>query len=311
VEAASHDDAAVFSLSAERALVATTDFFTPIVDDPSTWGAIACANALSDVYAMGGRPLFALNLVGWPRETLPFSMLGEVLQGAAAVAQEAGCSLVGGHSVDDPEPKYGLAVVGEVHPAQLMTTGNGEAGQELVLTKPLGTGILTTARKKDLISEGDLDEAISVMRTLNRRAAEVARTHGVTTATDVTGFGLLGHLSNIVNQSKLAAEVDYDTLPVLAQAESLAADGVAPGGTRRNLEDSKGVVWDGITEAEQLICTDAQTSGGLLLAVPSGQLDSILEGLHSTNGPAAAHIGRLVDGDPGAITVRHGRTESV
>ena len=301
VEAASRDDAAVFSLSADRALVATTDFFTPIVDDPTAWGAIACANALSDVYAMGGRPLFALNLVGWPRDTLPFSMLGEVLEGAAEVAQEAGCLLVGGHSVDDPEPKYGLDVIGEVHPDHMMTTDHGQVGEELVLTKPLGTGILTTARKRDLIQEDQLEEAIANMRTLNRAAADVARTHGVMTATDVTGFGLLGHLGNIVHQSALAAEIAFEALPLLAGAAALAADGVAPGGTRRNLTNAEGVDWQDISDAERLLCADAQTSGGLLLAVPTDRLDAVLGDLQDAQTPAAAHIGRLVTGDPGTI----------
>lgn len=164
VEAASRDDAAVFQLSEERALIATIDFFTPIVDDAAQWGAIACANALSDVYAMGGTPLFALNVVGWPRETLPFELLGEVLAGAAEVAQEAGCLIVGGHTIDDPEPKFGLAVIGEVHPDRMMTNTHGSPGDQLVLTKPLGTGILTTALKRQRLSESDLDTAVKSMR---------------------------------------------------------------------------------------------------------------------------------------------------
>ena len=307
VEAASRDDAAVFLLSDDRALVATTDFFTPIVDDPRAWGAIACANALSDVYAMGGRPLFALNLVGWPRDTLPFSVLGEVLEGAADVAREAGCLLLGGHSVDDPEPKYGLAVIGEVDPAHMMTTARGRAGQELILTKPLGTGILTTARKRDLIEDEDLREALTVMRTLNRAAADVATAYGIETATDVTGFGLLGHLSNILDQSGLAAEVAFDVLPVMAHVMSLAADGVVPGGTRRNLKDAEGVSWEDIREAEQLVCADAQTSGGLLLAVPQELVEAVVAGLEAANTPAVARIGRLVDGVPGTIQIRRHR----
>ena len=306
VEAASRDDAAVFLLSPDRALVATTDFFTPIVDDPATWGAIACANALSDVYAMGGTPLFALNLVGWPRDKVPFEVLGEVLDGSAAVAAEAGCLLVGGHSVDDPEPKYGLAVIGEVHPDRMMTTGGGQPGQALILTKPLGTGILTTARKRDLIEEHDLQEAVTSMRTLNRSAAEVATGHGVKTATDVTGFGLVGHLSNILNQSGLAAEITFESIPILDGALSMAADGIAPGGTRRNLVDVDGISWDGITEAEQLICADSQTSGGLLLAVAPEIAGQVIVDLQAAGTLAAAHIGTLVDGPPGTIHVRRG-----
>lgn len=296
----------MFQLSADRALVATTDFFTPIVDDPAAWGAIACSNALSDIYAMGGTPLFALNLVGWPRDKLPFEVLGEVLEGSAAVAAEAGCLLVGGHSVDDPEPKYGLAVIGEVHPDRMMTTGGGQPGQALILTKPLGTGILTTARKRDLIEEHELDEAVALMRTLNRAAAEVATANGVKTATDVTGFGLLGHLSNILTQSGLGAQINFEAIPILEKALPLAVDGIAPGGTRRNLANLNQVSWDGITEAEQLVCADAQTSGGLLLAVPQDIVQPVITDLQTAGTSAAAHIGTLVDGSPGNIHIRRG-----
>ena len=304
VEAASRDDAAVFRISDDRALVATTDFFTPIVDDPSAWGAIACANALSDVYAMGATPLFALNLVGWPRETLPLSMLGEVLDGAASVASEAGCLLLGGHTVDDPEPKYGLAVIGEVHPDRMMTTAAGRAGDELILTKPLGTGILTTALKQGRLDEAELAEATAVMRLLNAGASQVAVTHGVRAATDVTGFGLLGHLGNILEQSGLAAEIGYENLPVMANVVALAAEGVVPGGTKRNLLAADRVTWHGIDEAERLVCADAQTSGGLLLAVSPGAVDGVMAGLTEAGTPAAARIGRLVDGPPGAVDIR-------
>lgn len=304
VEAASRDDAAVFRISDDRALVATTDFFTPIVDDPGAWGAIACANALSDIYAMGGTPLFALNLVGWPRETLPFRMLGEVLDGAAAVARETGCLLLGGHSVDDPEPKYGLAVIGEVHPDRMMTTGGGRPGDELILTKPLGTGILTTALKQGRLGEAELTEATAVMRAVNAEASRVAVAHGVRGATDVTGFGLLGHLGNILEQSKLAAEIGYENLPVMANVAVLAAEGVVPRGTRRNLLAADRATWEGIEEAERLVCADAQTSGGLLLAVPAESVDAVVAGLEEAGTPASARIGRLVDGSPGTMDIR-------
>jgi len=293
-------------VSPDRALVATTDFFTPIVDDAATWGAIACANALSDVYAMGGTPLFALNLVGWPRDTVPFEILGQVLEGAASVAREAGCLLVGGHSVDDPEPKYGLAVVGEVHPDRMMTTAAAAAGQELVLTKPLGSGIMTTAAKRDLITQDELAETIATMRTLNREAAAIALQHGVRAATDVTGFGLLGHLGNILEASRLAAEIDFDAIPVLEGAMSLAAQEVVPGGTRRNLEDATRTRWEDVPPAGRLVCADAQTSGGLLLAVPPEQLARIIVALAEAGTPAQAHIGRLVEGPPGQVVVRRG-----
>ncbi len=310
MEAASHDDAAVFLLSSDRALVATTDFFTPIVDDAGAWGRIACANALSDIYAMGGTPLFALNLVAWPRDTVPLEILGEVLEGAADVARDAGCLLLGGHSVDDPEPKFGLAVVGEVHPDHMMTTAGARAGQELVLTKPLGSGIMTTARKRDEIAEEALVQTIAVMQSLNRDAAAVAVRHGVKAATDVTGFGLLGHLNNMLVASGLAAEIDFDALPVLDGTLSLAERGVVPGGTRRNLDHASRVRWENIPEAGRLVCADAQTSGGLLLAVAPEHLDLVQADLAAAGTHAQAHIGRLVEGPSGDVLVRRGNRPS-
>ena len=306
VEAASRDDAAVFRLSEERALIATVDFFPPIVDDAAQWGAIACANALSDVYAMGGTPLFALNIVGWPRETLPFELLGDVLAGASDVAQEAGCLIVGGHTIDDPEPKFGLSVIGEVHPDRMMTNAQGRPGDQLILTKPLGTGILTTALKRQRLSESDLDTAVKSMRRLNATAARVAVSHGVRTATDVTGFGLLGHLGNILRHSGVAAEIEFAALPLLPDALDLAREGVVPGGTERNHAALEQVTWDAVDHAEQMLCVDAQTSGGLLLAVSADQLDAVLDDLLGA-GVEASRIGRLVEGDPGATIVRRGQ----
>ena len=295
----------MFRLSDERALIATIDFFTPIVDDAADWGAIACANALSDVYAMGGTPLFALNIVGWPRETLPLDLLGEVLAGAAKVAQEAGCLIVGGHTIDDPEPKFGLAVTGEVHPDRMMTNAHGAPGEQLVLTKPLGTGILTTALKRERLGAADLAQAVASMRTLNASASRVAVAHGVRTATDITGFGLLGHLGNILRQSSLAAEIEFSALPLLPQALDLAREGVVPGGTERNLEALDQTTWDGLDHGQQLLCVDAQTSGGLLLAVGPDRLDRLLADLQQA-GVDGARIGQLVAGEPGAIAVRRG-----
>ena len=303
VEAASRDDAAVFQLSEERALIATVDLYTPIVDDAGQWGAIACANALSDVYAMGGTPLFALNIVGWPRETLPFELLGEVIAGAGEVAQEAGCLILGGHTIDDPEPKFGLAVIGEVHPDRMMTNSAGRPGDQLVLTKPLGTGILTTALKQQRVSESDLAGAVANMRALNAAAARVAVAHGVRAATDVTGFGLLGHLSNMLLQSEVAAEISFTALPLLPGALNLAREGVVPGGTERNYEALSKVTWDEVDQAERMLCVDAQTSGGLLLAVATDGLVAILDDLEQA-GVEAVRIGQLVAGDPGAIDVR-------
>lgn len=306
VDALSRDDAAVIRIAPDRALVATVDFFTPIVDDAGTWGAIAAANALSDVYAMGGRPLFCLNLVGWPRENLPFELLGEVLAGAARVTTDAGCPMLGGHSIDDPEPKFGLVVIGEAHPDHLLTNAGASPGDLLVLTKPLGTGILTTALKQELLDEAGLAEAVDVMTTLNAEPARVAVAFGLRGGTDVTGFGLLGHLQNMLRASGVGAEVAVETLPLLAGAAELAARGIVPGGTRRNLEAAE-VAWDDdVTEAERLLCTDAQTSGGLLLAVPVDRAADVVHALREASTPAHAVIGH-VTAEPGLRVTRRAR----
>lgn len=293
----------MYRLAEDRALVATVDFFTPIVDDARAWGRIAAANALSDIYAMGARPLFALNLVGWPREQLPFSLLGEVLGGAAEVAREAGCAIVGGHSIDDAEPKFGMAVFGEAHPARLLTNAGARPGDRLVLTKPLGTGILTTALKRDLLGEAGLEEAVRVMATLNAGAARAALRAGVSAATDVTGFGLAGHLGNLLSASGVGARVQAGAVPILAGAHGLVEQGVVPGGTRRNLAAATHVRWDAsVGEAERLLLTDAQTSGGLLLAVGPERLEMLLQALAEERTPAAAVIGTVTE-DHGQLHV--------
>jgi selenide,water dikinase len=294
VDAASRDDAAVYRLSDERAIVATVDFFTPIVDDAAAWGAITAANALSDIYAMGATPLFALNLVGWPRGKLSYDILGEVMRGAGEVAAEAKCLMLGGHSVDDPEPKFGMCVIGEVHPARILTNANARPGDRLVLTKPLGTGILSTALKRSLIDEAAMEPAIRSMRTLNDRAAKVALKHGVRAATDVTGFGLLGHLGNILNGSGVGARIEFRALPLLEGALRLAEAGVVPGGTQRNLEAADHVAWSpNLTLADRMICVDAQTSGGLLLAVDPSGVDALVADLKSEGTLASAVIGTI------------------
>ena len=304
VDAATRDDAAVFKLSDDRALVATTDFFTPIVDDPRAWGAIAAANALSDVYAMGGTPLFALNLVGWPREKLPFDVLGEVLAGAAEVTQRARCLMLGGHSIDVLEPLFGLVVIGEVHPERALTNAGACAGDVLVLTKPLGTGILATALKRDALIEAGMADAVRSMTTLNEGAARAALAVGVSAATDVTGFDLLGHLGNILTASKVGAELAFAALPILPHALNLAHRGIVPGGTQRNLQAAEHVAWaDDVTPTERLLCVDAQTSGGLLLAVPPENEAALLAALREAETPAAAVIGRLTAGPTGHIRV--------
>ncbi len=294
MDAATRDDAAVYRIAPDRALVATVDFFTPIVDDAAAWGAIAAANALSDVYAMGGRPIFALNLVGWPRGTLPFELLGDVLRGASEVTRRAGCLMVGGHSIDDPEPKFGLAVVGEVHPDRILTVAGASPGDRLVLTKPLGTGILTTALKRDLVSEAEIRPAVESMTTLNAGAAWAAREHGVRAATDITGYGLLGHLGNMLSASGVGARIAVDHLPVFAGVLELAARGSVPGGTARNLEAATWARFDeDLSREERILVADAQTSGGLLLAVPPDRADALLRALRADPTPAAADIGEI------------------
>jgi selenide,water dikinase len=294
----------VFLLSPERALVATVDFFTPIVDDPAAWGAIAVANALSDIYAMGATPLFGLNLVGWPRDRLPFDMLGELLRGAAEVAQRAGCLILGGHSIDAVEPTFGMAVIGEVHPDRMLTNAGACAGDRLVLTKPLGTGILATALKRDALLETGMAEAVRSMTVLNDGASRAALRVGVSAATDVTGFGLVGHLTSMMEASKVAAEIAFDALPILPHARNLASRGVVPGGTERNLEAAEKVDWAAdLGTADRYLCVDAQTSGGLLLAVPAENEAALLAALGDEHTPVAAVIGRVVAGTPGHIRV--------
>jgi len=304
VDAATRDDAAIFRLSDDRALVATTDFFTPIVDDPRAWGAIAAANALSDVYAMGGTPLFALNLVGWPREKVPFDVLGEVMAGAVEVTQRARCPMLGGHSIDVLEPLFGLVVIGEVHPDRALTNAGACAGDLLVLTKPLGTGILSTALKRDALLEAGMADAVRSMTTLNEGAARAALAVGVSAAPDVTGFGLLGHLGNLLAASKVGADIWFEALPILPHALSLAGRGIVPGGSQRNLAAADQVDWaEDVTPTERIICVDAQTSGGMLLAVPPENEQALLAALREAETPAAAVIGRLTAGPVGRVRV--------
>jgi len=307
VDAASRDDAAVFQVAPDRAIVATVDFFTPIVDDPYDFGRIAATNALSDLYAMGATPLFALNLVGWPREGLPFELLGEVIRGGADVARAAGAFVLGGHSVDDPEPKYGMAAIGEARPDKIVTNARARPGDVLVLTKPIGTGVLTTALKRDLVSEADLAEAVSTMTTLNAGAARAMLSLGdaVHAATDVTGFGLLGHLRTLLEASKMGAELEAATVPFLAGARELAARGSVPGGTTRNVESAATVTFaPGVDATVRLLLSDAQTSGGLLIAVLPQQADALVAALGREATPVAAVIGRVVAGPAGHIRVR-------
>ena len=308
VDASTRDDAAVYQLTPDRAIVATVDFFTPIVDDAYDFGRIAAANAFSDVYAMGGTPLLALNLVGWPRDTLPYELLGEVLRGGADIAREAGAFVLGGHSVDDPEPKYGMVAIGEVHPNRIVTLARARAGDALVLTKPIGTGILSTALKRDLATAAEIAPAVQSMTTLNAGAARAMRATGggVHAATDVTGFGLLGHLHNMLIASGVSAEIDAAAVPLLPNAVELVARGAIPGGTKRNREAlAPHVTFEpGVAEAMRVLLFDAQTSGGLLIAVDPDRANTLLTALQREGTPVAARIGRLARGVPGAIAVR-------
>jgi selenide,water dikinase len=297
------DDAAVWRLDHERALVATADFITPVVDDPRAWGRVAAANSVSDVYAMGGRPLFALNLVGWNVDRLPTELLDEVLAGGQDVAAEAGFVVAGGHTIDDPEPKYGMAVVGEIHPDRILANTGLEPGQELVLTKPLGVGVITTAIKADTAPDDVAAGAVASMCRLNAVAARAALDGGATGCTDVTGFGLLGHLGRMVLESGVDAEIAWEAVPVLDGAVELATDGLIPGGTRRNL------AWmadrfDGGGHAEhtQLLLADAQTSGGLVFGLPPGGGATAVAALAAA-GHTAAVIGHTTAGG-GTIRLR-------
>ncbi len=292
------DDGAVYQVAPGITLVQTVDFFTPIVDDPFDWGRIAAANALSDVYAMGGLPITALSIVGWPREELPLDMLAEVQRGAADILVEARCTLVGGHSIDDREPKFGLAVTGLVDPESMLTNRAANVGDRLVLTKPLGTGLISTAIKQDRATPEQIEAAVTVMTALNRAASEAAIAFGVRAATDVTGFGLLGHLGEMVAASGVGARVDHRWVPLLPGVEELAEQGVIPGGTGRNLASVKEYTRFGdLAEVHQVVLADAQTSGGLLLAVAAERCDDLVAALGEAGTPAAAVIGEIVEGE--------------
>ncbi len=284
----------------------TTDFFTPIVDDPYDWGRIAATNALSDVYAMGGAPLLALNLVAWPREGLPFELLARVIDGGADVTRAAGALIAGGHSIDDPEPKYGLAVVGTVEPDRVWRNAGGRPGDALVLTKPIGLGVISTAVKRAGATDELLATAVEIMTTLNAGARDAGRALGdaVHGATDVTGFGLLGHLGELARGSGVSARVDRAAVPVIDGVRELVRDGFVAGGTQRNHAFvSDFVDWGRTTEDEQLLLADAQTSGGLLFAVDPGAADTLVAGLRGAGTLAAARIGQLTADAPGTITV--------
>lgn len=299
------DDAAVFKLSDEIALVQTLDFFTPIVDDPYQFGAIAAANALSDIYAMGAKPIFGLNIVGFPTNRLPLSVLHSILKGASDKALEAGIYILGGHSVDDTEPKYGMVVSGVVHPNKILSNDKAKPGDVLILTKPIGTGILSTALKRGLIESDTKDRLVETMIGLNRVASECMLKFDASACTDVTGFGLLGHLKELTEGSKVNAEIFAGKVPLLPETENMAAAGVIPGGTKDNRSFVDHCVqFDGaISQTWQYILCDAQTSGGLLIAVPEKNAEALLKDLHSSGIKEACVIGKLTQEGAGTIRV--------
>lgn len=305
VGSATADDAAIYRIDDERALVLTTDFFTPVVDDPYEFGAIAAANALSDVYAMGGTPLTALNIVGFPETGLDVSVLGDILRGGAEKAREAGIDIVGGHTIKTDEPIYGLAVTGMVHPKRVASNAGGRPGDVLVLTKPIGIGIITTAAKQDRDSAGAIRDAVRLMATLNRAAGEAMATVAAHACTDITGFGLLGHLRNVAAASGCAATVRFDAVPVIEAARSYVREGIVPGGTHANWRFLNEWVEYApeIDKESQLLLCDAQTSGGLLIAVTPEEVEKLCDELCSRGAPCAAVVGKLETGVAGHMRV--------
>jgi selenide,water dikinase len=300
------DDAAVWKLDADRALVVTADFITPVVDDARTWGRVAAANSVSDVYAMGGRPLFALNLVGWNTDELSTDLLGEVLAGGQDIATAAGFVVVGGHTIDDPEPKYGMSVTGEVHPDRILTNTGLLPGQDLILTKPLGVGVLTTAIKAGVATDDEAAGAVASMTRLNDIGARLAAAAGATGCTDVTGFGLLGHLGRMSVESVVRSEISFAAIPFLAGARAHAESGVMPGGSRRNLLWGSDLLDAGDhDELDQLLVADAQTSGGLVFGVPASESAAVIAELEATGHTAAVIGTTTVPGEAGpGITLR-------
>lgn len=299
------DDAAIYRINERVALVLTLDFFAPIVDDPFDYGQIAVANALSDVYAVGGTPLTALNIAAFPRE-LPPEVIARVFEGGQAKAEEAGILIIGGHTIDDREPKYGLAVTGVLTPGEQITNANAQPGDVLVLTKAIGSGVITTAGKARTASEDLIREAVRSMATLNRGAADAMIEVGVNAATDVTGFGLLGHLSQMMKASGVSAVVNRSAVPILPGAVELAGAGNISGGTRRNMEALADAVslGDGVSEVDFLLLADAQTSGGMLISVPMGRADLLVKSLVANQTLYSEVIGEVVAGNAGAVTVR-------
>ena len=299
------DDASVYLINDDLALVQTLDFFPPIVSDPFLFGQIAAANALSDIYAMGAKPVFALNIVGFPEETLPMEVLEQILLGAQDKTHEAGIPILGGHSVEDPEPKFGLVVSGLVDPKKVIKNQGARPGDVLVLTKPLGTGIITTAIKRGLV-EPDLEkEVVTVMSTLNKKAAEIMLQFGPHACTDITGFGLLGHLAEMLRNTEVSAELEMNKIPFIREVKNLAAAGTIPGGSYNNLEFvSEEVSFNGLSKINQLLLADAQTSGGLLIALNPVDAATFIERFNAESNIKACVIGKILRKQGYLIDVR-------
>ncbi|MFC4023352.1 selenide, water dikinase SelD [Oceanobacillus longus] len=298
------DDAGVYRLNDELAMVQTVDFFTPIVDDPYAFGQVAAANAISDVYAMGGKPLTALNIVAFPISTLDKQILTDILRGAGDKLKEAGITLVGGHSIDDNEPKFGLAVTGIVHPDKIRTNAGAKAGDKLILTKPIGVGITTTSIKRNLVTEEEIARVTNVMSTLNKTASETMESYDVHACTDVTGFGLLGHASEMAKGSNTGIRIYNEQVPMLSRVRELAEAGAVPGGTKNNFDHLKNDVTfpETMDQIDQWILCDAVTSGGLLISVSDKEADDLLLKLQHA-GVEAAIIGEVTEDHPGHINV--------
>lgn len=306
IDTKNSDDAAVYRINDTTAIVQTLDFFTPVVDEPYDFGAIAAANALSDIYAMGATPLFALNIAGFPSNRLPLDVLKEILKGATDKAEEAGISVIGGHTIDDPEPKYGMVVTGTVHPQRIWANSGAREGDSIILTKPVGTGILTTALKRGLLDQKSKTEVIASMAELNKKAAGILSKYPVHACTDVTGFGLTGHLSEMTVASKTDVEIFADQIPVFGEVSALAAANIIPGGSTNNLNHfSRHIIWDNdISIITRIILCDAQTSGGLLFTVARDVQNKILDELHDAGIQSAVHIGNCLHKGEGKIHVR-------
>lgn len=300
------DDAGVYKLTEDLAIIQSVDYFTPIVDDPYMFGQIAASNALSDIYAMGGKPVTALNIVGFPISKLDKSILTDILKGAADKVHEAGATIIGGHSIDDQEPKFGMAVTGVAHPDRILTNSGACVGDVLVLTKPIGVGILSKAIKEDLLDAETAQLAAETMAQLNKGAAEAMDGLDIHGCTDVTGFGLLGHASEMAEGSGVGLEIDHDRVPVLPRTMAFAEQGVVPGGSKSNHHWLREKVSypDDMTLAEQWVFCDAVTSGGLLVSLPEDQAETYLKALQEKGVGEAVVIGKVVADHPGKITLK-------